>query len=127
VNLLLDTHVLLWWDSDNPNLGEVAKATIANPEHRVYVSAASVWEIAIKRRTGAIAYSGSPIDAIARNGFHPMPILPVHAERAADLPPLHKDPFDRMLVAQAQSAALTLITADAKVAAYPVAQLWARR
>ena len=126
MNLLLDTHVFLWWELSSDRLGKDAANAIADPGNRVFVSAASVWEIVIKRQTGRLDYSGSPVEAIARNGFHPLPILPIHAERTAELPPLHRDPFDRMLVAQAQVAALTLVTADPYVAAYPVAQLWAR-
>jgi PIN domain nuclease of toxin-antitoxin system len=126
VDFLLDTHVFLWWDSSARELGREAVSVIADAENRVFVSAASVWEIAIKQKARRLSFAGSPAEAIARNGFLPLAILPIHAERAAALPPLHQDPFDRMLVAQAQAAALTLITADKRVSAYAVPRLWAR-
>ena len=126
MDLLLDTHVFLWWDATPEEIAEAALAAIRSPENSVFVSSASVWEIAIKRQVGRLGFSGSPVEAIARNGFLPLPILPQHAERAGALPLLHTDPFDRMLVAQAQFASMTLVTADRKIAGYPVAQLWAR-
>ena len=125
MNLLLDTHVFLWWDDANPKLGQDAARAIADPGNLVYVSAASVWELVLKRQTGRLVLSRSPGAAIERNGFLALPISAAHTERTGVLPPLHRDPFDRLLVAQAQLESLTLVTADAKVAAYPVAQLWA--
>jgi PIN domain nuclease of toxin-antitoxin system len=127
VNLLLDTHAFVWWNFAPRELGTAAREAIADPDNQVFVSAVSVWEIAMKRRAGRLQFSASPVDAIARGGFFPLPISPAHAERVADLPLLHRDPFDRMLVAQAQLDSLTLVTADAHIAAYPVAQLWAGR
>jgi len=126
VDFLLDTHVFLWWDAAARELGREAALAIANPDNNVFVSAASVWEIAIKRMARRVSFTGSPTDAIGRNGFLPLPILPLHAERAAALPPLHQDPFDRMLIAQAQTASLTLITADERITAYAVPWLRAR-
>jgi PIN domain nuclease of toxin-antitoxin system len=125
VNLLLDTHVFIWWNSDASRLGKAAAAAIADPANETYVSAASVWEIAVKRQLGRLSYAGSPIEAIERCGFLTLPILPAHAELVGSLPLLHVDPFDRMLVVQAQFASLTLVTSDRKVAAYAVPQLWA--
>jgi PIN domain nuclease of toxin-antitoxin system len=125
MELLLDTHVFLWWDAAAPQLGKSAAAAIRDAANTVFVSAASVWEIAIKRQLGRLSFPGSPAEAIGRNGFLPLPILPRHAENAAALPALHADPFDRMLVAQARFAGLTIVTADRKLAAYSVPQLWA--
>jgi PIN domain nuclease of toxin-antitoxin system len=127
VNLLLDTHVFVWWNYAARELGREAREAISDPENQVFISAVSVWEIAMKRRAGRLQFSESPSGAIARGGFFPLPISPAHAERVAELPLLHRDPFDRMLVAQAQLESLTLVTADARIAAYPVAQLWAGR
>ena len=125
MNLLLDTHVFIWWNSDGPRLGKAAAAAIADPANETYVSAASVWEITVKRQLGRLSYSGSPLDAIERCGFLTLPILAAHAELVGTLPPFHADPFDRMLIAQAHFASLTLVTSDRKVAAYAVPQLWA--
>lgn len=126
MDLLLDTHVLLWWDEQPDRLNAVAHAAICDPGNDVFVSAVSVWEIAIKRQLGRLQFSGSPVGMISKNGFLPLPILPLHAEQAGGLPLLHSDPFDRMLIAQAQLAGMTLVTADKKITPYPVAQLWAQ-
>ena len=126
MELLLDTHVFLWWDAEPESLGNEARAAIRDPENDVFVSVASVWEIVIKRQLGRLQFSGSPVEAITRNGFFPLAILPVHAEHTGTLPMLHADPFDRMLIAQAQLGGMTLVTVDQKIAAYPVVQLRAR-
>lgn len=126
MDLLLDTHVFLWWDSGDAQLGTAARKAIADPSNGIFVSAASVWEIAIKRQIGRLFYTGSPTAAIVQNGFVPLPILPDHAERVETLPQLHRDPFDRMLVAQALSTSMTFVTADNAIVGYPVPTLWAR-
>jgi PIN domain nuclease of toxin-antitoxin system len=126
VNLLLDTHTLLWWDGKPELLGETARAAMRDSTNAVFVSAASVWEIAIKQKRGKLPLSGSPMAMIAQYGFLPLSISPKHAERAGGLPLLHSDPFDRMLIAQAQIEGMTLVTVDSKIRLYPVAQLWAR-
>jgi len=126
MNLLLDTHVFLWWDSRNKALNAEAGAPIADPANQVFVSAASIWEIAIKRRLNKLDFRGSAAAAIAANGFRELPVLPIDAEHAGDLAWQHNDPFDRMLVAQAKRLSFTLVTADASIRSYPhVAQLWA--
>lgn len=124
MDLLLDTHIFLWWDSDRPELGPSARSAIRDPANTIFISAVSIWEIAIKRRLGRLPFEGSPTANIARNGFLPLAILPEHAERAGDLPLLHADPFDRLLIAQAQSTGMTLVTVDPHIRRYPVAQLW---
>jgi PIN domain nuclease of toxin-antitoxin system len=118
VDLLLDTHVFLWWDAESPRLGAACRAAIADASNRVFVSAASVWEIGIKRRTGKLTFSGSAVDAIRMNGFLELPILGRDAEAAAALDWRHADPFDRLLVAQAQLGSLTLATADEAIRGY---------
>lgn len=127
MDLLLDTHVFLWWDGRHPSLAAAVAEAIADPANAVFVSAASIWEVAIKARRGRLALAGSPADAITANGFRPLPILPVDGERAGGLDWDHRDPFDRMLVAQAARLSMTLVTADEAVRDYRhVAQLWAR-
>jgi PIN domain nuclease of toxin-antitoxin system len=118
VDLLLDTHVFLWWDAESAELTAACRAAIADPSNRVFVSAASVWEIGIKRRAGKLAFSGSAVDAIRRNGFLELPILGRDAEAAAALDWNHADPFDRLLVAQAQLGSLTLATADKTIRSF---------
>lgn len=127
MDLLLDTHVFLWWDAGAANLGEEARAAIANPDNAVFVSAASVWEISIKAAKGKLTYAGSPVTAIGANGFLPLSITVAHAESAGALTWEHTDPFDRMLVAQAHTDSLVLVHADSVISGYPVPQLWARR
>jgi PIN domain nuclease of toxin-antitoxin system len=126
VNLLLDTHVFLWWDSQDKALNAEAHALVADPANHVFVSAASIWEIAIKRRLKKLDFRGSAVAAISANGFRELPIVPIDAEHAGALAWQHNDPFDRMLLAQARRLTLTLATADAAIRAYPnVAQIWA--
>ncbi|MEJ0016511.1 MAG: type II toxin-antitoxin system VapC family toxin [Acetobacteraceae bacterium] len=126
MNLLLDTQVFLWWDSQDKALKADTSAAIADPANQVFVSAASVWEIAIKRRLGKLEFRGSAVAAIGANGFHELPVLPIDAENAGALAWPHNDPFDRMLVAQARRLTFTLSTADAAIRAFPdVAQIWA--
>jgi PIN domain nuclease of toxin-antitoxin system len=112
MNLLLDTHVFLWWDRRDPALNATARAAIADLGNHVFVSAASVWEITIKRRLGKLIFGGSACAAIGANGFHELPVVPVDAEEAGILAWQHNDPFDRMLVAQAKRLGLVLLTAD---------------
>jgi PIN domain nuclease of toxin-antitoxin system len=126
VDLLLDTHTFIWWDADAAELGRKAAAAIADPDNRVFVSAASVWEIAIKRQLGRLDYTGSPARAIDANGFTALPIATHHAELVETLAPLHQDPFDRILIAQALDRNLVLVSADAQIRQYPIAVLWAR-
>lgn len=119
MSLLLDTHALLWWLADQP-LDPQARARIEDPGALVAVSAASIWEIAIKRQIGRIRFEGPLSDHLQRNAFEPLAISVAHAERAGGLPPHHRDPFDRMLVAQAQAEDLTLVTRDDSFGAYEV-------
>jgi PIN domain nuclease of toxin-antitoxin system len=126
VNLLLDTHVFLWWDTQSPALNAAARAAIQDPRNAVFVSAATVWEITIKRCLGKLTFTGSASAAIGANGFHELPILPLDAEDAGDLLWRHGDPFDRLLVAQTIRQGLILVTADKAIRAFDgVAQLWA--
>jgi len=127
VNLLLDTHVFLWWDQHSSTLSAIARAAIEETRNNVFVSAASVWEVAIKRRRGKLTFPGSVSAAIAANGFLELPILPLEAEAAGDLAWPHSDPFDRLLVAQAMHQRLIFVTADETIRDLDIVpQLWAR-
>lgn len=125
--LLLDTHALLWWLSGDSSLGERARAAIADPRNVVFVSAASGWEISIKRAIGKLRVEAEDLDSIVEEeGFTHLPITFFHGTQAGTLPQHHKDPFDRMLVAQAQAEGLTIVTADAEISDYGVQVLAAQ-
>lgn len=120
MNLLLDTHTLIWALENNPTLSAAAHDAIIDGENTVYVSAVSVWEISIKRALGKLDAPDTLLKEIARHRFTPLEIALAHADLAGKLPPLHLDPFDRMLIAQAQSEQLILVTRDADIQKYPV-------
>jgi PIN domain nuclease of toxin-antitoxin system len=112
--------VLLWWLADAPDLPAAARSAIAAPEHRCIVSAASAWEIAIKRALGKLDAPDDLRRTLLLSGFEELPITIDHATVAGGLPRLHDDPFDRMLVAQALVEELTVLTVDPRFAAYGV-------
>jgi PIN domain nuclease of toxin-antitoxin system len=120
MKLLLDTHAWLWWLSDDRALGSSARRAIADRRNVVAVSAASVWEVTIKRARGRLGFEGDPAGAVLDGGFEPRPISLAHAGAAGDLPPHHRDPFDRMLAAQAVAEGLTLVTHDPVFGRYDV-------
>jgi PIN domain nuclease of toxin-antitoxin system len=123
MKLLLDTHAFLWWDSKDARLAESLRLAIASPQNEVYVSAVTVWEIAIKRALGKLIF-GRPVGkSIEEYGFLPIPITVEHAECAGGLPQLHRDPFDRLLVAQSQLEGLVLVTVDDQILRYQVPHL----
>jgi PIN domain nuclease of toxin-antitoxin system len=109
--LLLDTEALIWWDANDPRLGGNARAAIQNARE-VYVSAASAWEIVIKAALGKLHTTRRPADAVAEGGFHGLPIGFDHVEAVGELPPHHKDPFDRLLLAVARVEGLAIVTSD---------------
>ena len=125
MRLLLDSHVLLWWLADDPALGLEARSLIANPDNEVLVSAASAWEISIKRGLGKLEAPPDVAGTIEQLGFTELPITATDGERAGALEPHHRDPFDRMLVAQAERAGATIVTQDPVFARYGVATLTA--
>lgn len=127
MRLLLDTHILLWWLGDDPNLAERAAAVIADADSEVVVSAATAWEIAIKRAAGRLDCPDDLLGALAANEFDTLPITADHAITAGGLPPHHADPFDRMLIAQARAEGLTLVSVDARFGDYNVDLLALRR
>ena len=120
MRLLLDTHALLWWLADDPTLDASARDAITSSETEVFVSAAVMWEIEIKRASGRLRAPSDLLETIEGGGFRELPVSGVHAVAAAGLPPHHADPFDRMLVAQAQLEGLTLVTRDERLRQYDV-------
>jgi PIN domain nuclease of toxin-antitoxin system len=124
VKVLLDTHALLWWVTDDQRLSPTARDAIGTSD--VAVSVASLWEIEIKRGLGRIeADLGALVREISQtDGFRILQIRPTHVLTLGELPHLHKDPFDRMLVAQAVRDGRVLVTRDTTLAAYPVDVVW---
>lgn len=119
MNVLLDTHTILWW-LGGAELDEAAAATIADPTNLVAASAASIWEIEIKRRIGKLDGPDALVDVIASSGFEALDITHAHAAAAGRLPLHHRDPFDRMLIAQAQLEDLTVVSRDRRFELYDV-------
>ena len=128
MRILLDTHVLLWWLLGNEALSIPARAAIAEDDNETFVSAASAWEISIKYKQGKLPEAARFItnfdETIAMRGFAPLPITLYHGETAGLLPGHHKDPFDRVLIAQALAERLTLISNERLFDRYGVARLW---
>lgn len=128
MRLLLDTHALLWWLFDSDDLSASVRAAIAEPENPVVVSSASAWEIATKHRIGKLPEAGNVVqrlpDYLRRGRLDVLPISLEHALEAGGLPGPHKDPFDRMLIAQARLDVLTVVTRDSVFADYGVPVLW---
>lgn len=129
MRLLLDTHCWLWWLAEPERLNAEALASITDRRNTLYLSAASAWEIAIKVALGKLALP-APVSSyvpsrLAEDGILSLPIEQGHALEVAELPNLHRDPFDRLLIAQARIEDLVLLTADPEVARYPVELAWA--
>jgi PIN domain nuclease of toxin-antitoxin system len=123
MKLLLDTHAFLWWDSDDARLPAFLHSAVSSPNNEVFVSAATAWEIAIKRALGKMTFERALGRAIDGHGFRALPITVEQAEWAGALPQLHRDPFDRLLVAQAQLEGLVLVTVDDQILRYQVPHL----
>jgi len=122
--LLVDTHALLWWLADDPSLSPTARDAIADPTNEPLVSAASVWEIAIKRGLGKLVAPEDLPDRIADEGFAWLQITAQHAWQVRDLPMYHGDPFDRLLVAQALIERVPIVTTDARFGEHGVDVRW---
>jgi PIN domain nuclease of toxin-antitoxin system len=121
--VLLDTHTLIWWAEDDPRLPEAADLRIRHADLAV-VSIASAWEIAIKASLGRLTLPVAVEDILEIAGFALLPVTLAHTTEVARLPPHHRDPFDRMLVAQARIEGLTLVTGNRRLAAYDVRSFW---
>jgi len=128
VKLLLDTCTFLWLASDDPALSERARTLFRDPEHEVYLSAVSAWEIAVKHALGRLPLPEPPStfvpDVRRRHGIEPLPIDESAALVLDRLPDLHRDPFDRMLVGQALTGGFVILTPDRQIARYPVRVEW---
>jgi PIN domain nuclease of toxin-antitoxin system len=121
MNLLLDTHIFLWAVDNNPNLSPAAREAIVDGYNIVYVSAATAWEISIKRTIGKLKIPESDyLEELRLHRFTPLSVTTEHALAVENLPPHHKDPFDRMLIAQALEEKLVLVTRDPRLKAYDV-------
>lgn len=121
--LLLDAHALLWWLADDPTMSRGVRGAIADPGNEVLVSAASIWEIEIKRAIGKLVAPDGVVAAVESAGFVGLPVTLRDAEQAGRLPPHHRDPFDRMLIAQANRLDAVIATRDTVFATYGVATL----
>lgn len=128
MRLLLDTHALLWWLLGDPALSPVARNAIADPGSEVFASAASAWEITTKFRIGklpkAAVITADIAGIIAQHGFIELPVSVRQGQLAGSLPGIHKDPFDRILVAQAILADMQIVSRDEILSAYGIARLW---
>jgi PIN domain nuclease of toxin-antitoxin system len=128
VRTLLDTHAFLWWLQGDARLSQRARAVLERADSEVFVSAATAWEITTKARLGrlpdALDVAADVLGAIVGQGFSPLDITTIHAQRAGALPGLHRDPWDRMLIAQAQSEGLALVTNEALFDEYGVPRVW---
>jgi len=128
VRVLLDTNAFIWWNLDAGKLSRPAFAAIDATNNEIFLSAVSAWEIAIKYAKGLLTLPEEPrvfVPAcIADDGLSPLPVEVTHALQAGALPRIHKDPFDRLLVAQSQLEGLPILTSDARIAAYGVEVIW---
>lgn len=119
MDILLDTHMLLWWLADDSRLSERARALMSDSANALTVSAATAWEIAIKQALGKVAIDGDLEQEVREQGFGMLPVTFAHAAETLTLPAIHRDPFDRMLVAQARLENLRLLTVDPNILHYP--------
>lgn len=119
MEILLDTHALLWWLDDDPILSAPSRQLIGDPANRLLVSAATAWEITIKQALGKLTLEADLEDEVRGQGFEMLPVTFAHARELGALPSIHRDPFDRMLVAQSRVENLALLTDDPKILLYP--------
>ena len=123
MRLLLDSHVLIWAVGDDPALDSSVRLLITNSENDVFVSAASIWELAIKRAAGRLRLPETFLETVKATRFEMLAVRAEHAWTVGSLPPHHRDPFDRLLVAQAQLEQLTIVTRDPLISRYDVSLL----
>jgi PIN domain nuclease of toxin-antitoxin system len=128
VRALLDAHAVLWWGADEARLSPIARSVITDGSNDLFVSAASIWELAIKHHKGDLDLPdeiGAFVDErLRRNRWLSLPIEQRHVLRAASLPSIHRDPFDRMLIAQSQIEGLPIVTVDPVIGRYDVETIW---
>lgn len=120
MNYLLDTHIILWWLTDPKLIAPKASKIIADKENNIFVSSASLWEMAIKKSIGRLTLPRNIVEILQTDGFQIIPIAHEEALGISDLPQIHQDPFDRILVMQAKLYNYVLITRDKNVTDYPV-------
>jgi PIN domain nuclease of toxin-antitoxin system len=125
MKLLLDTHVLIWWLEDPTQVAVHVREAVSRPENHVLVSAVSAWEIAIKRSIGKLNVPQDLEIVVPGSGFEWLPVTAKHAIATESLPPIHRDPFDRLLVAQAIVEEATIVTRDANMPKYAVPSILA--
>ncbi len=125
---LLDTHTFLWWNMDDSRLSQTARDLIADGGNELFLSVASAWEIAIKAARGSLILPEPPEQYVPsrlqRHQIAPLRIQLSHALRVYNLPPIHRDPFDRLLIAQSQQEDLPILTADSEIVRYDVRVIW---
>lgn len=122
MRLLLDTHILLWAAGQDDRLSPAARRLLERPGNELVFSAASLWEVALKRQGGKSDFGAEPAvlrRTLLESGYVELPITGIHAAATSTLPPIHKDPFDRLLLAQAMTEGMTLVTADKVLSRYP--------
>lgn len=128
MKVLIDTHVFLWWIMDDPRLSKKARLVMKKGDNDLYLSCASIWEMSIKMRTGKLTMPGSDLlfvsDHLERNSITPLPVFLHHAIGVHRLPLLHRDPFDRMLIAQSLAEDMPIVSADEQIARYDVKVIW---
>jgi PIN domain nuclease of toxin-antitoxin system len=124
LKLLLDTHALIWWTADAPDLPDRARDVIADPANEILVSVASFWEIAIKRALGKLEFPEDFETTLTEEGFALLPITFGHLRSLERLESKHRDPFDRMLVAQASADGLVVVTGDPTIGQHEVTVIW---
>jgi PIN domain nuclease of toxin-antitoxin system len=128
VRFLLDTHTFLWWITDDPHLSERARRVISDPESDIFLSAASGWEMAIKTQLGKLQlpdhFEQFIAEQLFRNNITSLPVMMSHALHVQSLPLHHRDPFDRLLIAQSQMEKMPIITTDSVFADYDVEIVW---
>ncbi|RPJ08140.1 MAG: type II toxin-antitoxin system VapC family toxin [Spirochaetaceae bacterium] len=123
MNCIIDTRVLLWWLSDDPLLPGNLRKIIENTDNICFISAVSIWEISIKSSIVKLEIPGKYLDILRDQGFHDLPIYLEHADNVAKLPFHHRDPFDRLIIAQAMVEELTILTTDEVIPLYKVKTL----
>jgi len=129
VKVLLDTHAFLWWIDDNPSLSQTAREVVSNPGNEIFLSAVSVWEIAIKARAGRLEIFSGELSAFVErqmreNQFLPLSVTLPHSAKIHTLSNHHRDPFDQMLVAQSLVENIPILSVDQKIRSYGVEVIW---
>lgn len=124
MRLLIDSHALIWWRADSPALGRAAHNAISDPLNEVLISVAALWELTIKQSSGKLVLPTDLETIVAEEGFAVLSISFAHLRRLETLPRIHRDPFDRMMIAQAIAEGIPIVTGDRVFAAYGVQIVW---